>query len=348
MNSVSQLFGAYAKHNVRIFPASSTFVCTKTGKYLITAIGPGGGAAASGGIVGPRSATGGAAGGIARSLVTLEAGTELTITIGAGGLGGSQKEGGTYTAPQDGGTTTVSGTGLTTMTANGGKHGNVGTTSADGANGGTASGGNLENVTGGKSGTATSSSTGFAATGGGSVGFYGTGYDSGTATSSGAVHAASGGAGIGGKSGDATASSTNTLTRGGGTHAASASLTNASTPAEQFLGYLTGVSVNTTTSGSVPLTLDAILFPMGACANGPAQPPGVGGMAPTSSPSSVITKGGLYAGGGAACTNSGGVTASYIEGGIGAGGGAAINGDASAANAGKGGDGLVIIEWEGI
>lgn len=148
MSNLSQFFsggGGSGFYNQRVYQASTTFTVPQDGDYLITAIGGGGGSEND------PNANGSGAGGLAQSLVSLTAGTVLTLTIGAGGLRVS------------GGNTTVTGSGLTTLTANGG---NQGTVAAGGA-GGTASGGNVMNVTGGDGGTT------FAFRTGGAVGING-------------------------------------------------------------------------------------------------------------------------------------------------------------------------------
>ena len=143
------LFGGGAGiPNQLLFFNSGTWSAPVGGKFLITAIGGGGGGGS--GI----AARGGGAGGLSQSFVSLEAGTQITFSIGAGGGQSSP-----------GGTTTVSGSGFTTLIANGG---GGGSTSGE-TIGGTASGGNIMNVQGG-------GSENINWTGGGAVGVYGVGY----------------------------------------------------------------------------------------------------------------------------------------------------------------------------
>ena len=157
MSVLSQFLATGGKGNPLyselVFITSKTWVTPVKGRYLVTAIGGGGSGAYNG-----TSAGSGGAGGLAQSLWDLAAGFSLVLTCGAGGVGVSTAN----TNGNAGGTTTVSGSGLTTLTANGGA---AGIKSYAGSAGGTASGGNIMNVTGG---------SGFK--GGGAVGVYGTGY----------------------------------------------------------------------------------------------------------------------------------------------------------------------------
>lgn len=166
MSVLSQFSSSSSAYVERVFVTSQTFVTPISGRYLVTAIGPGG----SGSATGQYSSAGGA-GGLAQSLWKLPAGFSLVLTMGAPGA--LINAGGNVTG-NDGGTTTVTGTGLTTLTANGGKGGTADYTVAL-ANGGTASGGNIMNVTGGKGGR-----------GGGAVGVYGVSYDGNTVSWAGA------------------------------------------------------------------------------------------------------------------------------------------------------------------
>jgi hypothetical protein len=102
MSALSQFFGSGTSFQDGLFKeviyeTSGVFQVPITGKYLITAIG-GGGSGGGGGIsfTGNTGAAtvnnnacagggGGGAGGMTQSLVTLEAGTLLNITVGAGG-----------------------------------------------------------------------------------------------------------------------------------------------------------------------------------------------------------------------------------------------------------------------
>lgn len=122
---------------------SATFTTTRAGKYRVTLVGVGSGAA--------NAAQAGSSGAIAQSLVTLAAGVVLTATLGAPGVAAA--------SPTPGGTSTISGTGLATLTCTGG------TPSVPGV----ASGGNVFN----RSGVAGSVG---ASRGGSSVAVYGAGF----------------------------------------------------------------------------------------------------------------------------------------------------------------------------
>lgn len=168
MSVISQFMAAGSGGNPlfqeRLFITSTTWTTPVKGQYLITAIGGGGG--------GGKNTNGGAggAGGLAQSLVKLNAGVTLTITCGAGGIGAIAMP----AVGGNGGTTTISGSGLTTLTANGGTGGVLDYTSSSAA-GGSASGGNIMNVTGGSG-----------VRGGGAVGVYGVGYSGNTVSQAGA------------------------------------------------------------------------------------------------------------------------------------------------------------------
>lgn len=161
MTSLSQFLNAAGGkpvlgHQEVATVTSGTWTTPVKGRYLVTGIGGGGAGTSNAGGVG----SAGGAGGLAQSEVDLEAGVVLTLTVGAGGIGQT----GAYGTGTDGGTTTITCPSFTTLTAYGGKGGtsNYNTALADG---GTASGGNIMNITGGKGGR-----------GGGAVGVYGIGY----------------------------------------------------------------------------------------------------------------------------------------------------------------------------
>lgn len=168
MSNLSQFLGSAGKgnplYNEFLFVSSKTWVTPVKGKYLVTAIGGGGSGAWSGYVFGGS----GGAGGLAQSLWDLPAGFSLVLSVGAGGASTSTLD----TNGNPGGTTTVSGSGLTTLTANGGS---AGIQTSAGSAGGTASGGNIMNVTGG---------TGVK--GGGAVGVYGVGYSGNSTDNAGA------------------------------------------------------------------------------------------------------------------------------------------------------------------
>lgn len=196
MSALSQFFGSGTSFQdgvycEEVYDSSNTFVVPQTGKYLITAVGAGGsGGAGAFTIQGAYSltapttqnscggASGGGAGGFSQSLLTLEAGTVLNLTVGAGGsaithpgvvtsttalapstyVGANGSAGGNTTVTNTGGSVTVN------MIANGGGAGLSGqlrtsagsTTEVLGGSGGTASGGNLFNLTGQQGGNSAS------------------------------------------------------------------------------------------------------------------------------------------------------------------------------------------------
>ena len=147
---------------------SGTYTVPVTGKYRITAIGAGGaGGARNTSVNMYPAATGGGAGGTCIHEVNLTADQVLTISIGAGGVRGTNNTNG-----GDGGNTTVTGTGIS-LAANGGGGGKYNTSGSStvtlaGGAGGTATGGNIANLTGGRGGNITSSGIfGALVTGGG-------------------------------------------------------------------------------------------------------------------------------------------------------------------------------------
>lgn len=175
MSTLSQFFaGGTSFANEMVFISSRTFVTPVKGTYLLTAIGGGGsgGAAnASGLSSGYIAGAGGGAGGFCQSLVKLNAGVTLTLTVGSGGTGVAVGS----TAGNSGGASSIAGAGITTLLASGGAGGQGGIVSTStrlGGNGGTASGGNLLNVTG-QAGQNTTGSTVALSGAGGSVGLFG-------------------------------------------------------------------------------------------------------------------------------------------------------------------------------
>lgn len=222
----------------QMIAASSTWTAPVTGEYLIFAVGAGGSGAAQDVATSSGQgyqATGGGAGGLAVKRVFLQAGTQLGITIGAGGAGVAVNNNG-----NNGGDTTVNGGGVS-LFAQGGRGGTrvaggTGNNTTSGALGGIASGGDW-NYQGGSSGDATTFAN-FAGglcsaySGGGAVAWHGVGYRGGNATASDNSHnspsgitfrAYGGGAGIGGRGGDATVQTsqggTNVSVGGGGSSA---------------------------------------------------------------------------------------------------------------------------------
>ena len=153
--------GGY-KNNVLAFTLTSTqtytipFDCDLF--VIATGGGGGGGYSQTGNAAGGSGrASGGAAAGMAIKLLAgFSTGNTLSITIGAGGIGGTNNfgTGSGAVSGSNGGTTTVASSGRTTLTANGGGGGTAGTgtTNRSSGSGGTASGGGL-NLTGGTSST---------------------------------------------------------------------------------------------------------------------------------------------------------------------------------------------------
>jgi hypothetical protein len=210
--------------NSRVFTANGTFTPVTTGLHRVTVVGRGG---LGGGIylgTGSVQITGGGAGGLAQSVITLSAGTTYTATVAPGGFFfiSAANDITTFQRARDilaqFGATSFSGSGITTITANAGEHGNL-TTSTSGTTlgglGGTASGGQI-NITGGSAGSITiTTGGGRGCTGGGAVGWRGVGYSSGNITLSATTHYVStGGAGIGGGSADATGAGTGSYVSG--------------------------------------------------------------------------------------------------------------------------------------
>ena len=196
MSALSQFFGSGTSfqdgiYQQEVYDSSNTFVVPQTGKYLITAVGAGGSGGAGAftmqgaySLTPPNTsnscggASGGGAGGFSQSLLTLEAGTVLNITVGAGGsaithpgvvtsttalapstyAGANGSAGGNTTVTNTGGSVTVN------MIANGGGAGLSGqlktsagsSTEVIGGLGGTATGGNLFNLTGQQGGNSAS------------------------------------------------------------------------------------------------------------------------------------------------------------------------------------------------
>jgi len=155
-----------------IIGASMTYTPSVDCTVVVTCIGAGGGGGSN---YTPSNrytiCTGGGAGGLCQSELNLTSGTTYTLTLGAGGSGGSNNGAGVA-----GGNTTFTGSDITDMTANGGA-GGIPSRPSNSVNvcaGGTATGGNIANHTGGSSNTNTSSGSAGAA-GGGAVGFFGTG-----------------------------------------------------------------------------------------------------------------------------------------------------------------------------
>lgn len=160
------------------FKISQTYTPSYTSEVIAYVIGGGGSGAAT-----ERHssywrcfASGGGAGGTAISRLILTSGVNYTITIGAGGASVSETYNATVEAGNAGGASSLSGSDISTMTANGGQGGagsiTASATVAD-RTGGSASGGNIANFTGGSAKGVTSLASQVAASGGGGVTLYG-------------------------------------------------------------------------------------------------------------------------------------------------------------------------------
>ena len=158
------------------FQQSITWACPVAMDVLVYVIGAGGSGAAD--KTAGSSANGGGAGGCAVSRLTLAA-QNYTLTIGSGGTNAYTS--GYYVNGTAGGNTSMSGSGMTTMTGNGGGAGTYSSNVA--VAGGSASGGTLQNNTGG--GTPAQADTTYGCSGGGGVGLYGPGQDGTVNTSNG-------------------------------------------------------------------------------------------------------------------------------------------------------------------
>jgi hypothetical protein len=243
-------------------------------------------------------ASGGGAGGASLSLLNLSASVVYSYTAGSGGASASSS-GTTPSSGNAGGQSSFSGAGIDTMIANGGNAGNgtyvVATNlTAAGVTGGTASGGNIFNRTGGGSGTASIvrsvSSPICAATGGGAVQLFVDPsvevLNSGDAdvTSGSAANTGSGGA----NSHGASPSVVNSFGGGGaqGTQGGTYSLNTYHNPGFfwEFVGPGSGNSVITASTGSTGFgTPQVKIYGGGAAANNStnsnyiSDPGGIGG-----------------------------------------------------------------------
>lgn len=153
-----------------IVGASMTYTPSIDCTVVVTCIGAGGG----GGAISNNldfSVTGGAAGGVCQSELSLTSGTAYTITIGSGG-----------NASNTGGNTTFTGSNITDMTANGGAAGGYASTAGSTTKaGGTAVGGNIANHAGGSASVIAANSRG--SFGGAACGFFEPGKNSASSTS---------------------------------------------------------------------------------------------------------------------------------------------------------------------
>lgn len=321
--------GLAGMQDMQLITASMTWTALRPGKYRITAIGGG----SSGSIVKPSSisvgfAQGGTAGGLSQKTIKLVSGNQLSIVIGAGGAARSTSTTGAAVPGLSGGNTTVTGPGIS-LTAYGGNapSASAGTADLPEVAGGSASGGDL-NFTGGSS-PARPSSTYAGTSSGAAVGvFTSVGYP-GTVAASGSVQVA-GGAGIGGVGG---------VWSGGGSYGPAVGSSGGPGRALEP----NGAAANGTSYTPVGNSFFALLNGQGGNSQYSGGVGGGGGAIATSGSSGY---GGWLAGGGACQTGS---TGTYYAGtgGFGGGGGAMLSQSSSACFSGKGGEGLVVIEFLG-
>lgn len=129
---------------VKAFTSSGTFTAPFAGSYRFFTIGGGGGGGADAG------GAGGGAGYLNTQLVPMAAAGTRSITVGAGGLGGSiDGSGSGSTTGATGGTSKI---GLNSIVSNGGDGAAGGGGANDGADGSSGGGGASENNTGGEGG----------------------------------------------------------------------------------------------------------------------------------------------------------------------------------------------------
>ena len=316
-----------------ILDRSTTWSPRQDCKAVVTVIGGGG----SGALTSRQSlgASGGGAGGLAQSdVIDLSASTTYTATVGSGGAP-KYKYGGTSTQSGGaGGNSVFSGSDITTLTGNGGSGGATGTTATNGGSGGSASGG-LYNYTGGAGGNAYSYSCG----GGGAVNVTGTAYAGGDYT--GGVEA-TGGAGTGSSPYSTGLSSQSTIQGG------KAAIYSVVDFDYMIPKYVNPQGVNGTIDTITNTSYNA--YSIIGFLDTPAMGVGGNGLSYQRLRATIKAQnGGMFAGGGAALTNSGSsfvISANAGDGGIfGGGGGGIRHGDGASqlTMSGAGGDGVVFI-----
>lgn len=337
MSKASQFSGGLSWfYRQQIFPISGTFTALRDGWYTFSGLGGAGSGAA---LSGPGGVTGGSACGFVQKRVYLLANQSVTITIGAGGASVSTTGAGVN--GNDGNDTTIVGPGFS-LVAGKGKGGVFAATlvTAVGPAGGVATGGDV-NVQGGKAGDALANVAGnsYAATGGAAPGIFGAGMPSGnaTVTTSGGGGANSGGASPGGKSAD------NLITNGlgGSGYGGGAGGPSTGAQAPDIFGSLSG----TLPTGYSLTNFFSLCWGMSCNATAPFFDGGggYGGWNTTAGNNS----GGAFCGGGAVAYVAGN-PANPTYGGKGkwgGGGGAAMAFGGYLATSGKGGDGVVCVEY---
>lgn len=342
---------------------SQTWTCPIDGTYYFLAVGGGGSGGNSKSTGG--YATGGGGGGLVAHKAELTQGTEVVITIGAGGIYKLSESG--AVAGSAGGNTVVV-IGADTLTAGGGGGGlaatGLGTSTYNGGVGGVATGGNIANFTGGKGGTiykTTAFNPVVILTGGGGVPLKsgvdcsgGNVYMSMTTAGS-SLNIATGGGGCYNRGGNATFDASNSWnsnvgTQGASTHKASLDITNAtygpSTLPINFnynvLAPFFGIGGDFSTSASSPYEH----VPRGSIGAGS------GGTLFSPNPLGQVYNSGRamlsFAGEGGNCrnTNSNEIFRTYISSGVGIGGGSGgcISGSATYSSyTNSGGQGAVFI-----
>lgn len=338
--AVPGFIGIFGGGFVQTFSSAGTFtVPTGISKLRVRSWGAGGsGATSSADVGGPCGATGGAGGGFSLKVFDVTAGQTFAVTVGTGATTpnsiNSQNNG---TA---GGTSSFG----SVLSATGGAGGTATQTNAvtlTGAVGGVGVGGDV-NLSGGNSGTITAIPNGsyWATGGGGAASQAGPGGVSGSCSGTG-QWGGTGGGGIGGnRSPSLTANGSN-----GGAGASGSST---------LLGGPDVVGVQSSGAGSVNTTNTAgrffgELFTSGGGAGGGTgygggALGGAGGGAGQNGTAGAGSGGNFAGGGAAACSATGGYTATPGSGGIGAGsGGAACKG--GNAYGAKAGDGFVVVEY---
>ena len=354
--------GASATTRTAIITQTGTFTASFTGLHRFYVLGPGGsGAALTGQSTTGGSVKGGGGGAFAYKECWLNEGDTVDIEIGAGGASVTGSSNG-----NDGGDTSVYRLGVMDVLCTGGGGGHFTATPGaipTGGVGGAAIGGDV-NFVGGSAGAMAALVAGnFYATGGASAGsIYGNGHDSGDCSSN---QTASGGASVRFDSSDTVGASAGagTGSQNGGSYStagfnafgfAHTALDNSTSPSIQAgislpVGPLTSI-VNPFlrlfgggTNGVNSSSGDAITSDAGAGAGSGAAISTFGGGDATSG------KAGTCAGSGAAMTVSTAASALATSGaaGIGGGSGGAItkSTSASSATSGKGGNGIVVVEW---
>jgi len=224
-------FGASSESIIHelVFNSSASWVPPYSCRAYVTVIGPGGsgGSCVEGGDHESYAASGGGAGGCAKSLLRLDSSVTYTINVGAGGASVDNAVGSAGGANSE-----FQGSDIDNMAGNLGSGGLQGGGAAvvsikAGGAGGTATGGTIFNCTGGAGGSGEVSAWAdygihIAAGGGGAAGIFGKSHRGGNALcSTGGANkiTVGGGAGVGGNGGDATSTGSNGVAGGGGGHA---------------------------------------------------------------------------------------------------------------------------------